>query len=52
MTIQFYQDNAVDFFNDTVNVDMNNIYQHFTKDLSEDAFILDADCGSIDMVIP
>ncbi len=46
MTIQFYQDNADDFFEGTVNVDMSNIYQHFTKDLSKYALILDAGCGS------
>jgi 2-polyprenyl-3-methyl-5-hydroxy-6-metoxy-1,4-benzoquinol methylase len=46
MTIQFYQDNADDFFECTVNVDMSNIYQHFTKDLNTNALILDAGCGS------
>jgi 2-polyprenyl-3-methyl-5-hydroxy-6-metoxy-1,4-benzoquinol methylase len=46
MTIQFYQENADDFFEGTVNVDMSNIYQHFTKDLNKDALILDAGCGS------
>jgi len=46
MTIQFYQDNADDFFKGTVNVDMNNIYQHFTKNLNKNTLILDAGCGS------
>ncbi|ARD45116.1 class I SAM-dependent methyltransferase [Colwellia sp. PAMC 21821] len=46
MTIQFYQDNADDFFEGTVNVDMSNIYHHFTKNLSKGALILDAGCGS------
>jgi SAM-dependent methyltransferase len=46
MTIQFYQVNADDFFEGTVNVDMSNIYQHFTKDLNTNALILDAGCGS------
>lgn len=46
MTIQFYQDNADEFFEGTVNVDMSNIYQHFTKNLNKDALILDAGCGS------
>lgn len=46
MTIQFYQDNADNFFEGTVNVDMSNIYQHFTKNLNESALILDAGCGS------
>lgn len=46
MIIQFYQDNADEFFEGTVNVDMSNIYQHFTKDLNKGALILDAGCGS------
>jgi len=46
MTIQFYQNNADDFFEDTVNVDMNNIYRHFIKNLSKKELILDAGCGS------
>jgi trans-aconitate methyltransferase len=46
MSIQFYQDNADDFFEGTVNVDMSSIYQHFTKNLRKDALILDAGCGS------
>ena len=46
MTIQFYQYNANDFFKGTVNVDMSNIYQNFTKNLSKNALILDAGCGS------
>lgn len=46
MTIQFYQDNADDFFEGTVNVDMSNIYQHFTEGLPTDSLILDAGCGS------
>ena len=46
MTIQYYQDNADAFFNGTVDVDMENIYQQFTKYLSPNAQILDAGCGS------
>lgn len=46
MTIQFYQDNADEFFEGTVNVDMSNIYQRFTKNLNNNALILDAGCGS------
>ena len=46
MTIQFYQDNADDFFEGTINVDMSNIYQHFIKNLNKGALILDAGCGS------
>jgi 2-polyprenyl-3-methyl-5-hydroxy-6-metoxy-1,4-benzoquinol methylase len=46
MTIEYYQQNADEFFNGTINVDMSNIYQHFTKDLPANALILDAGCGS------
>jgi 2-polyprenyl-3-methyl-5-hydroxy-6-metoxy-1,4-benzoquinol methylase len=46
MTIEYYQQNADEFFNGTINVDMSNIYQHFTKDLHANALILDAGCGS------
>ncbi len=46
MTIQFYQDNADDFFDSTVNVDMSNIYQYFTENLNDSSLILDAGCGS------
>tara|TARA_B110001469_G_C9597681_1_gene296853 strand:+ start:623 stop:943 length:321 start_codon:yes stop_codon:yes gene_type:complete len=30
----------------SINVDMSNIYQHFTNDLPTDSLILDAGCGS------
>lgn len=46
MTIDYYQNNADEFFNGTINVDMSNIYQHFTRDLPTGALILDAGCGS------
>jgi len=46
MTIEYYQHNADEFFNGTINVDMSNIYQHFTKGLPTGALILDAGCGS------
>lgn len=46
MTIDYYQLNADEFFKGTINVDMSNIYQHFTKDLPTDSLILDAGCGS------
>lgn len=46
MTIQFYEDNADTFFEGTVNVDMSNIYNHFTKGLNIGALVLDAGCGS------
>ncbi len=46
MSIDFYQDNADEFFNGTVNVDMNNIYQRFTENIKPNGLILDAGCGS------
>ena len=46
MSIEFYQNNADEFFTGTVNVDMTNIYLRFTKSLKPNALILDAGCGS------
>lgn len=46
MTIDYYQQNADEFFHGTINVDMSNIYQHFTKGLPTGSLILDAGCGS------
>lgn len=46
MSIEFYQNNADEFFSGTVNVDMTNIYQRFIKNIPPNALILDAGCGS------
>jgi 2-polyprenyl-3-methyl-5-hydroxy-6-metoxy-1,4-benzoquinol methylase len=46
MSIQFYQNHAEEFFQGTVNVDMNNVYQHFLSELKIGDLILDAGCGS------
>jgi 2-polyprenyl-3-methyl-5-hydroxy-6-metoxy-1,4-benzoquinol methylase len=46
MSIEFYQNNADEFFTGTVNVDMANIYQRFTKSIQPNALVLDAGCGS------
>ena len=46
MSIEFYQNNADEFFTGTVNVDMTNIYQRFIKNIPPNALILDAGCGS------
>ena len=46
MSIEFYQNNADEFFNGTVKVDMTNIYQRFIKNIQPNALILDAGCGS------
>lgn len=46
MTIQYYQDNADSFFKNTIDVDMEELYQPFIELLPPTALILDAGCGS------
>lgn len=47
MSVKFYNDNADDFFNNTVNADMSATYKIFEEKLSEKAGeILDLGCGS------
>lgn len=46
MSIRFYQDNADEFFSNTVEVDMSDIYSHFIKHLKDGSLILDVGCGS------
>lgn len=46
MTITFYQQNADDFFNATVGVDMASLYQPFVERVAPQGKILDAGCGS------
>ncbi|MBY6107314.1 class I SAM-dependent methyltransferase [Ferrimonas balearica] len=46
MSIDFYNQNADDFFENTVNVDMSSLYGAFTQHLPQGAKILDAGCGS------
>lgn len=46
MSVQYYQDNAQQFFKDTVNVDMSELYAPFVFRLKQGALILDAGCGS------
>ncbi|MCS2149328.1 class I SAM-dependent methyltransferase [Scandinavium manionii] len=46
MTINFYQTNARQFFESTVNVDMSSLYAAFTEQLAPNARVLDAGCGS------
>jgi len=45
-TIDYYNQNAEKFFNETVNVDMSELYEPFIKLLPKGAKILDAGCGS------
>ena len=47
MSVKFYNDNAEDFFNNTVNADMSATYNIFEDNLSEKSGeILDLGCGS------
>ncbi len=46
MSIDFYNDNAESFFNDTKAVDLSPIYQHFLPLLPINGHVLDAGCGS------
>ena len=43
---KYYNDNAEKFFNETVNLDMEDIYRQFLNLLPERGKILDAGCGS------
>ena len=46
-TLDYYQTNAKDFFNQTINVDMQNVYQPFLENLADgQQKILDVGCGS------
>lgn len=47
VTLDFYQTNAKDFFSQTINVDMQNVYQPFLENLPKGKqAILDVGCGS------
>ncbi len=46
MTISYYDRNAEDFFRNTVDVDMTEIYNEFTSLLPEKAKIIDLGCGA------
>lgn len=45
-TIQYYDKNAQQFFDSTIHVDMNNIYQVFLQYLPNTGNLLDVGCGS------
>ena len=45
-TINYYNDNAKEYFEFTLNADMSENYAKFLKYLSEGSYILDAGCGS------
>lgn len=46
MSVDFYNENAKNFADSTVNVDMSSIYEVFLKYLEKGSHILDAGCGS------
>lgn len=46
MSIDYYDANFLEFFNNTVNVDMSDIYQRFLPHVVAGGKILDAGCGS------
>lgn len=46
MTLEFYNQNAESFFNDTIQVDMSELYRHFIQLVKPGGRILDAGCGS------
>ena len=45
-TLDYYNKNAKEYFDNTVDADMSDCYQKFLKYLPEGAYILDAGCGS------
>lgn len=45
-TIKYYDENAVTFFENTIDADMKRVYELFLKYLSPGAKILDLGCGS------
>ncbi|RJG00201.1 DUF3427 domain-containing protein [Noviherbaspirillum sedimenti] len=45
-TLAYYNNNAADFFSNTVSVDMSVLYDRFLSVLSPGSLILDAGCGS------
>lgn len=46
MLSNYYNNNSISFFNDTVNADLSALYQKFLPLLRTGAHILDAGCGS------
>ena len=47
MSIEFYDKNAEMYINDTMNVDMSELYNVFEKNLNQGDTILDIGCGSV-----
>lgn len=45
-TLKYYQDNAQEFFDSTVNADVSANYDHFLQHIPKHGMILDFGCGS------
>lgn len=45
-TIDYYNKNAVEYYQSTVDVDMSSLYQKFLQYVEDEGHILDAGCGS------
>jgi SAM-dependent methyltransferase len=45
-TINYYEQNAEDFYNRTVGVDLGQVYDKFLEHIPDNGHILDAGCGS------
>ena len=45
-TIEYYNKNAKEYVNKTIELDMKSVYEHFTKHLGINAQICDLGCGS------
>ena len=45
-TIDYYNQDAESFFRGTIDIDMTALYEPFLKLLPDNAYILDAGCGS------
>lgn len=45
-TIEYYNKNAENYFDNTVNIDMYSLYERFIKDMPKNGKILDVGCGS------
>ncbi|MFH1726860.1 MAG: class I SAM-dependent methyltransferase [Pseudomonadota bacterium] len=46
MSVNYYNQNAKKFFNDTVSVNMESFYREFLKYIPKGGYILDVGCGS------
>ena len=46
MELNYYDKNAQAFFDESVKIDLNDLYDIFLSYLEKDAYILDAGCGS------